>query len=85
MAKKTPENVISLVAKADKASDKYQEELMDVAISFYDIVKDKKVKEFVIAFVSDEGDVMINTCCKDLVGGVGLFELGKNTLLNQTQ
>ena len=84
MAKKTPpENVVSLVAKADKAIDKYQEELLDVALNFYDMVKDKQVKEFVISYVTDDGDILISTCCKDLVGGVGLFELGKSALLNQ--
>jgi len=27
---------------------------------------------------------VITTCCKDLLGGVGLFEMGKHTLMMQS-
>ena len=38
--------------------------------------------EFVIASMDPmDGEVVITACCQDFVGAVGLFEIGKNILI----
>ena len=43
---------------------------------------DGEVDEFVIASMDPmDGEVVITACCQDFVGAVGLFEIGKNILI----
>jgi hypothetical protein len=79
------DKVVSLISKADKENDKYQEELTEVAMSFMDMVTKKEIKEFVIVYVTDEGNVSISSFCKDMVGSIGMMELGKAVLLSHTE
>ena len=48
------------------------------------MVVDGEIVEFAISSLDVDGEVVITTCCKDLLGGVGLFEMGKHTLMMQS-
>jgi hypothetical protein len=48
------------------------------------MIVDGEIIEFAISSVDVEGEVVITTCCKDFLGGIGLFEMGKHTLMMQS-
>jgi len=46
------------------------------------LLVDEEVDEFVIASMDpNDGEVVITVYCQDFVGAVGLFEIGKNILI----
>jgi hypothetical protein len=64
---------------------KAKEEEIATTIKYIDVVRDKilkgQVKEYVIASVDENGEVELNCCIKDRLGGIGLFEMGKSILM----
>lgn len=79
------EKVLNLVTKVDKENEKYHQELEEVAQSFMDLVKSRNIKEFVITYVTDEGNVAVSTYAKDMIGSLGMMELGKLIIMNQVE
>ena len=67
----------------DRSKKKQKEGLLEVLDAFRQRVEDGDVEEFVIASMDQDSDVEIHVCVKDLVGGVGLYEIGKNILIQQ--
>jgi hypothetical protein len=57
-------------------------ELLEVLDEMRRRVEEGDIKEFVAASVTKDGDVQIHASVLDLPGGVGLFEIGKNQLIN---
>jgi hypothetical protein len=75
--------VIDFVSKGEIDKSKYKADLLDTIDSYRQLVESGQVEEFVISSLDSSGEVVITVCCKDLVGSVGLFEMGKNILLSQ--
>ena len=75
--------VIGLVTQEQKQAESYQKGLLEIVDHFRGMVKDGEVTEFVIASLDQEGEVVITSCAKDFIGAVGLFEMGKHTLMEQ--
>ena len=67
----------------DRSKKKKQSDLLEVLDAIRQRVEDGDVEEFVIASMDQDSDVEIHVCVKDLVGGVGLYEIGKNILIQQ--
>ncbi len=44
-------------------------------------IEDGEIKEFVACSMNDDGEAQIHASCLDLVGGIGLFEVGKHLLI----
>ena len=80
----TDKKVLSLITKEQTQKEDYQKDLLEIVDSFRKMIVDGEIIEFAIASIDVEGEVVITTCCKDLLGGVGLFEMGKHTLMMQT-
>ena len=80
----TDKKVLSLITKEQIKQEDYQKDLLEIVDSFRKMIVDGEIIEFAIASIDVEGEVVITTCCKDLLGGVGLFEMGKHTLMMQT-
>jgi hypothetical protein len=80
----TDKKVISLITKEQTQQEDYQKDLLEIVDSFRKMVADGEIIEFAISSLDVEGEIVITTCCKDLLGGVGLFEMGKHTLMMQT-
>lgn len=47
------------------------------------MIEEGAIEEFVITSMDKDGEAQIHACCKDLVGGVGLYEIGKHILIQQ--
>jgi hypothetical protein len=61
---------------------KRKKDLLEIIDSFRKRIDDGEVDEFVIASMDPiDGEVVITACCQDFVGAVGLFEIGKNILI----
>jgi hypothetical protein len=80
----TDKKVISLITKEKSEQEEYQKDLLEIVDSFRKMVASGEVVEFAISSLDIEGEIVITTCCKDLLGGVGLFEMGKHTLMMQS-
>ena len=73
-----------IVSMSDVGKKAKEEEIAST-IKYIDVVRDKilkgQVKEYVIASVDEHGEVELNCCIKDRLGGIGLFEMGKSILM----
>jgi len=80
----TEKKVISLITKEEIQQEDYKKDLLEIIDGFRKMVDDGEIIEFAISSLDVEGEVVITTCCKDFIGGVGLFEMGKHTLMMQS-
>ena len=71
--------VVSLdTTKKQKQS---QDEMLKILNALQERVKNGEIDEFVISSIDLEGNVQISVYIKDVLGGIGLFEIGKQTLI----
>ena len=80
----TDKKVLSLITKEQVQREDYKKDLLEIIDNFRQMIVDDEIIEFAISSLDVEGEVVITTCCKDLLGGVGLFEMGKHTLMMQS-
>lgn len=73
-------NVVSIDPKVKKDEERKQS-MLDVLAEIRRQVEAGEIKEFVACSMNDDGDAQIHASCLDLVGGVGLFEVGKHLLI----
>ena len=67
----------------DRSKKKKQSDLLEVLDDIRKRVEEGHIEEFVFSSMDSEGEIEIHVCVKDLVGGVGLYEIGKNILIQQ--
>ena len=80
----TDKKVLSLITKEQAEKQDYKKDLLEIIDNFRQMIVDDEIIEFAISSVDVEGEVVITTCCKDFLGGIGLFEMGKHTLMMQS-
>jgi hypothetical protein len=71
--------VVSIDPKI-KIDEKRKTEMLEVLDEMKKMVESGEIEEFV-ACSSGKGDCKIHASCLDMVGGVGLFEVGKHLLI----
>jgi len=74
---------MQVINVADLNQNKKKTELLEILDELRGRVESGEIDEFVAASLDREGEVQIHACIKDLVGGVGMFEMGKNILMQQ--
>ncbi len=60
-----------------------KQNMLDVIDGVRAMIDSGEIEEFVMTSIDKDGEVKIHASCKDLIGGVGLFEIGKNILIQQ--
>ena len=80
----TDKKVLNLITKEQAQREDYKKDLLEIIDNFRQMIVDDEIIEFAISSLDVEGEVVITTCCKDFLGGVGLFEMGKHTLMMQS-
>ena len=80
----TNKKVLSLITKEQVQREDYKKDLLEIIDNFRQMIVDDEIIEFAISSLDVEGEVVITTCCKDFLGGIGLFEMGKHTLMMQS-
>jgi hypothetical protein len=73
-------NIVSIDPKVKKDEERRQS-MLDVLTEIRRQVEEGEIKEFVACSMNDEGEAQIHASCLDLIGGVGLFEVGKHLLI----
>ncbi len=73
-------NVVTLDPKLKKEQER-KEALLEVLAEMKKLVEEGEITEFVACSMTDAGEAQIHASCLDLVGGVGLFEVGKHLLI----
>lgn len=72
--------VIPIDTKSKKEEER-KEAMLEVIEEIKRQIEQGEIKEFVACSMNDDGDAQIHASCLDLVGGVGLFEVGKHLLI----
>lgn len=75
---------MEVVSIKDLSKKKQKTGLLEVLEDLRKRIEEGDLEEFVVASMNGEGDVEIHVCVKDLVGGIGLYEVGKNILIQQS-
>ena len=75
---------MEVVSIKDLSKKKQKTGLLEVLDDLRKRIEEGDLEEFVVASMDGEGNVEIHVCVKDLVGGVGLYEVGKNILIQQS-
>lgn len=73
-------NVVPIDPKQKKDEERKQA-MLEVLAEIQRQVESGEIREIVACSLSEEGDAQIHVSCLDLVGGVGLFEVGKHLLI----
>lgn len=76
--------VVSLDPKIKK-DDERKESMLEVLAEIKRQVEEGNIKEFVACSMTQDGDAQVHASCLDLVGGVGMFEVGKHLLIQTDQ
>ena len=74
-------NVVEFNPQAKEAEAR-KKELLEVLDAMKALVESGEIKEFVACSSDADGLTQIHASVLDLPGGVGLFEIGKHTLIN---
>lgn len=75
---------MEVVSIKDLSKKKQKTGLLEVLDDLRKRIEEGDLEEFVVASMDGEGNVEIHVCVKDLIGGVGLYEVGKNILIQQS-
>ena len=73
-------NVVSIDPKFKKDEER-KEAMLEVLAEIQKQVSEGQITEFVACSLNEDGDAQVHASCLDLVGGVGLFEVGKHLLI----
>lgn len=73
-------NVVALDPKAKKDEER-KEAMLEVLAVIKQQIEEGEIKEFVACSMNDDGEAQVHASCLDLIGGVGLFEVGKHLLI----
>ena len=73
-------NVVTLDPKVKKDEERKQS-MLDVLAEIQRQIESGEIREFVACSMNDDGEAQIHASCLDLIGGVGLFEVGKHLLI----
>lgn len=77
-------NVVAIDPKFKKDEER-KAAMLEVLAEIHRQVEQGEIKEFVACSLNEDGDAQVHASCLDLVGGVGLFEVGKHLLIELDQ
>lgn len=75
------DNVFTIASKKQIEQEDRKKQLLDVIDTMREQVESGEMKEFVACSLDKDGLAQIHVYVLDFAGGVGLFEIGKNTLI----
>lgn len=74
---------MEVISINDRNQKKRKSDLLEVIEDVKKQIEAGEIEEFVMSSIDKEGEIQIHVCIKDMVGGVGLFEIGKTILFQQ--
>lgn len=67
----------------ERSEKRRKENMLEVIDGVRELIESGEMEEFIMSSIDKDGEVKIHASIKDLIGGVGLFEIGKNILISQ--
>ena len=77
--------IVNLDEKKSSTKKKENAEIVEMLSTVKGLAENGELQEFVMAWYGKDDNVQITVHIKDMVGGVGLFEIGKTILISQSQ
>jgi hypothetical protein len=71
------------IDSAKEQKKKHRDEVCELLDQMKVMVEQGQLEEFVAASIGEDGDIRVHAVCKDFLGGLGLFEIGKNIFITQ--
>lgn len=68
---------------ANEQKKKHREDVCDLFDQMKTMAAQGEIDEFVAVSIGEDGDIKLHAVCKDFLGGVGLFEIGKKIFIEQ--
>lgn len=75
------DNVFTIASKKQTEEQDRKKQLLDVIDTMREQIESGDIKEFVACSLDKDGLAQIHCYVLDFAGGVGLFEIGKSTLI----
>jgi hypothetical protein len=73
-------NVVTIDPKQKKEEER-KASMLEVLDAMRRQIEEGQIVEFVACSMTDDNEAQIHASCLDLVGGVGMFEVGKHLLI----
>ena len=77
-------NVVSIDPKSKKDEER-RESMLEVLDEMRKQIEEGHIVEFVACSMTEDSEAQIHASCLDMVGGVGMFEVGKHLLIQTDQ
>jgi hypothetical protein len=77
-------NVVTLDPKQKKEEER-KASMLEVLDAMRKQIEEGEIVEFVACSMTDDNEAQIHVSCADLIGGVGMFEVGKHLLIQTDQ
>ena len=75
------DNVFTIASKKQTEEEDRKKQLLDVVDTMREQIENGEITELVACSLDKEGLAQIHCYVLDYAGGVGLFEIGKNALI----
>jgi peroxiredoxin family protein len=76
--------VVSIDPKSKKDEER-KESMLEVLEEIRKQIEEGRIVEFVACSMTEDSEAQIHASCLDMVGGVGMFEVGKHLLIQTDQ
>ena len=76
------DNVFTIASKKHTEEEDRKKQLLDVVDTLREQIENGEIKEFVACSLDKDGVAQIHVYVLDFAGGVGLFEIGKASLIH---
>ena len=76
--------VLNFTSKNEEENKKNIEYMLEIVDYFRTQIENSEIQEFVISYMDVNNDVQLTANCKDLVGAIGIVEMGKQIILQQS-
>jgi hypothetical protein len=76
--------VVSIDPKSKKDEER-KESMLEVLEEIRKQIEEGRIEEFVACSMTEDSEAQIHASCLDMVGGVGMFEVGKHLLIQTDQ
>jgi hypothetical protein len=75
-------NIVKFEPRPNNHAEKRKEQLLEVVESMKQMVQEGLVTELVAVSLDESGDLRLHISCTSFVEAIGMFELGKISLLD---
>lgn len=76
--------VVNFKSKDEEESKKNLEHMLSIVDLFRSQIENGEIEEFIISYMDQDNNVELSANCKDVVGAIGILEISKQIILQQS-